>query len=537
MNGGSIQDAIASFRRALALRPQFPEALNNLGFTLRLSGQQIEAIEVLHAALSLRPNYPDALNNLGMCLGEGGMLDDAVAALKKALALKPNFAQALGNLGISYALLGQLDDAIPCFRRSRELEPNSSAADNLLFYIHFHPKYGTRRIWEEHVRWNREIAAPFKPARPVHQNDRSPDRRLRIGYVSPNFCHHPVGTLVLPVLEQHDHGRFEIVCYSDRRSGDEITARTRMCADAWRDTANLSDAQLAELVLRDRVDILVDLALHMAGNRLLVFARKPAPVQVTCLGYPSTTGLETMDYRVSDAYIDPPGDNDQPYSEKPLRLPHGFWCYDPLNSDLEVSPLPALTNDFITFGCLNNFAKVTGPTLELWAKVMLKVPRSRLMLLAPRGSARQHVCETMSALGIDSSRIDFCDRFTFEQYLANYQQFDICLDTIPYPGHTTTRDSLWMGVPVVTLTGTTTVSRGGLSILSNVGLTELIATDTRQYTEIVTGLCNDLPQLASLRATLRERLRNSPLMNARQFARDIESAYRQMWRDWCRPSQ
>lgn len=545
LNTGNVLDAIGAYQRALALRPEFPEALNNLGFTLRLNGRHIEAIEVLGKALQLRPNYPDALNNLGMCLGEGGMLDEAVEALRKALSLKPNFAQALGNLGNSYLLLGQLDEAIRCFRRSWELEPGSSSPDNLLFDIHFHPKYGPKRIWEEHVRWNRKIAARLKPQQLKFENDASPDRgstgspqgRLKIGYVSADFRDHSQAMFTVPLLSHHDHERFEIVCYSDVRAPDALTSRIRGYADVWRETAGLSDAQLTELVHRDRIDIFVDLALHMAGNRLLVFARKPAPVQVTWLGYPSTTGLDTMDYRLSDPYLDPPDQTDQYFFENTIRLPHSFWCYDPLNTDLEISPLPAKANGFITFGCLNNFAKVTGPTFELWAKVMQKVPRSQLILLAPRGSARSRVHATMSALGIDRSRIDFCDRLAREQYLANYRQFDMCLDTIPYPGHTTTFDSLWMGVPLVTLPGATSVSRGGLSILSNVGLGELIATEAEQYVRIVTGLANDLPKLAELRATLRERMAASAVMNAVQFASDIECAYGQMWRQWCQSRQ
>ena len=533
LNLGRLEDAIAAYRKTIERRPDSHEALNNLGFSLRAAGRHVEAIEAFQRAITIRPDCVDALNNLGMSFGQGGLLDEAIPCFHKVLSLRPDFAPALTNLGNVYQATGDLDAAIDCFRRAWEISTDSSAPDNLLFAIHFHPAYGPREIKLDHDRWNAQIARPLVPAEIRHQHDRSPDRRLRIGYVSPDFCTHSQANFTVPLLSHHDHTQFEIVCYSDVRAPDALTARLHGCADLWRETAPLSHAQLAELIVRDQIDILVDLTLHMSGNRLLTFARKPAPVQVTWLGYPSTTGLETIDYRLSDPYLDPPGIDETPYSEQVYRLPHSFWCYDPLDEGPPINDLPALQSGFITFGCLNNFAKVTPATLGLWARVMRELPRSRLILLAPRGAARLRVLNTMSRHGVDASRMEFSDRVAREQYLATFNRFDVCLETIPYPGHTTTLDSLWMGVPVVTLTGATTVSRGGQSILSNVALTDLVTTNAEDYVSAVTGLANDLPRLASLRSTLRSRLQASPLMNAAEFARDAETAFRQFWRRWC----
>ncbi len=295
----------------------------------------------------------------------------------------------------------------------------------------------------------------------------------------------------------------------------------------------MSDEQLAELIRRDRIDILVDLTLHMAQNRMLVFARKPAPVQVTWLGYPGTTGLETMDYRLTDPYLDPPGETDAFYTEKSLRLPHTFWCMDPealgASEMPGINPPPAERAGHVTFGCFNNFCKVNQPLLELWSRVLDAVPGSRMVLLAPPGSRRQWVARTLG------ERVDFVSRDSRRNYLRFYNRIDLGLDTLPYNGHTTSIDSLWMGVPVVTLLGRTVVGRAGFSQLSNVGLSELAATTADQFVELAAKLAADLPKLTELRRTLRERTRSSPLMDGERFARDIESAYRQMWLTFLSP--
>jgi predicted O-linked N-acetylglucosamine transferase (SPINDLY family) len=318
---------------------------------------------------------------------------------------------------------------------------------------------------------------------------------------------------------------------------DAFTEQIRGQADVWRSLPGLNDEQVDDLIRRDSIDILVDLALHMAGNRLLVFARKPAPVQVTFAGYPGTTGLSTMDYRLTDPYLDPPGCDESMYSEESVRLPDSFWCYDPFTTEPPVNPLPALSEGCPTFGCLNNFCKVNDRVLMLWARVLASVDRSHLVVLAPAGAYRRRVAEMFRQRGIAGERITFVPKQAHTEYLRQYHQIDIGLDTFPYNGHTTSLDSLWMGVPVVTLAGITAVSRAGVCQLQNLGLPELIAEDPDQYVQIAVNLAADLERLGNLRSSLRDRLAHSPLMNAPRFTRHIEAAYRSVWQRWCERSR
>ena len=361
----------------------------------------------------------------------------------------------------------------------------------------------------------------------------TPTAALRIGYVSPDFREHCQSFFTIPLLSNHDREAFEIFCYPHVRRPDAITERIRGCAEVWRSILGMTDDQAARIIREDRIDILVDLTMHMAHGRPLIFARKPAPVQVAWLAYPGTTGLSAMDYRLTDPYLDPPGLNDQFYSETSIRLPDTFWCYDPLDAELAVNALPAQAHGHITFGCLNNFCKVNEQVLRLWAQVLKTVDRSRLMLLCPEGSHRQPLLDLLQREGISPDRIELLAFRPRPQYLELYHRIDVGLDTFPYNGHTTSLDSFWMGVPVVTLVGQTVVGRAGLSQLTNLGLTELIAQTPEQYIQIATDLAGDLPRLAELRRTLRARMQASPLMDAPRFARNVEAAYRQMWRNWC----
>jgi predicted O-linked N-acetylglucosamine transferase (SPINDLY family) len=338
----------------------------------------------------------------------------------------------------------------------------------------------------------------------------------------------------VPLIENHDHSQFEITCYAQVFKPDAMTDRFRGYADRWRDIVGISDEQVAEQIREDAIDILVDLGLHTTRNRLLVFARKPAPVQVTFAGYPGSTGLAVMDYRLSDPYLDPPGIADEKYSEKTVRLVDSFWCYDPLDcADIEVSALPALETCVVTFGCLNNFAKINDEILAVWAKVLGRVEGSRLVLLAPPPRLQGRILECLRLNGIDPGRIEFLGYRVRREYLQLYRRIDIGLDSFPYNGHTTSLDSLWMGVPVVTLVGERVVSRAGWSQLSNLGMRELAAETAEDFVKIAVELAWDLPRLAKIRLGLRERMERSPLMDAARFARNIEGAYREMWRNWC----
>ncbi len=395
------------------------------------------------------------------------------------------------------------------------------------------PGYDAQALYEEHRRWNRRHAEPLTKFIRPHLNDPSPDRRLRVGYVSPDFRSHPVGRFLLPLLKSHDHQGFEIFCYASVLVADSVTEQCRARADVWRDVLGLSDKQVAHAIRQDRIDILVDLTMHMAYNRLLVFARKPAPVQVTYLAYCGTTGLDAMDYRLTDPYLDPPGQDGRIYSEQSVRLPETYWCYEPPREAPPVNALPALETQQVTFGCLNNFCKVSGPVLAAWSQLLQAVPHSRLLLHAGSGSHRDRVRAFLAAQGISAERVAFIDWRPTAEYFGVYQRIDLALDPFPYGGGTTTCDALWMGVPVVSLAGQTAVGRGGLSLLSNVGLPELVARDCEQYVQIAVALAQDLSRLSQLRATLRDRVQASPLTNAPRFARNVEAAYRTMWQRWC----
>jgi predicted O-linked N-acetylglucosamine transferase (SPINDLY family) len=448
------------------------------------------------------PELAKAHSYLGNALKEGGQLDEAMTAYRQAIALKPDYAEA---------------------------------HDNLLLTLQYHPDYDPQAIAEEHRRWNYQHVEPLRKFIQPHTNDQNSDRRLRIGYVSPDFRDHVVGRNLLPLFQHHDHRKFQITCYAQVRRPDSVTGQFQQNADCWRNILGLSDGQVTEEIRQDQIDLLVDLALHTEGNRLLVFARKPAPVQLTFAGYPGSTGLSTIDYRLSDPYLDPPGMDESIYSEQTIRLPDSFWCYDPLeNRNIPVNSLPALETGIITFGCLNNFFKLNNNLLDLWARALGQVQGSRLLVQAYEGTHRQRMVDRLGQSGIDSRRIEFFSRRSRQEYLKLYHRIDIGLDSFPYNGHTTSLDSLWMGVPVVTLVGQTAVSRAGWCHLSNLGLTELAGQDAEEFVRIGVELARDLPRLTELRSTLRQRMQQSPLMDAPRFARNIEAAYRQMWHTWCK---
>jgi predicted O-linked N-acetylglucosamine transferase (SPINDLY family) len=530
---GQYEQAIEAYRRAIALEPSSPEAHNNLGTAFTALDRKDEAIPEFRTAISLKADFAHALNNLGTVLGEKGLLDEAIEMLLKAIRAEPNFLGVYRNLGNSYRDAGRLDEAITAYRKATERKDDPSAMDELFIALLLHPHLSGKQLWQEHVDWNQDYARPLIPSHISYPNDRDPNRRLKIGYVSPDFSEHPVGRFFLPLVVNHDHTNFEIFCYDDTRRPDSATEIARKNADVWRRTLGMADEKLANLIRQDQIDILIDLTMHTKRNRLLVFARKPVPVQATYLAYPGTTGLETMDYRITDLYLDPVGTDKRFQSEKTVRLPHSFWCYQPHRLAPEIGPLPASTRGHVTFGCLNLFGKMNEPMFDLWARIMNNVPASRIVLYCFEGSQQKRLLDYFAGRALDASRIELVPRTLPAKYFAKYNEIDIALDTHPFPGGTTSCDALWMGVPVVTLAGSTPLSRGGVSILSNAGLSELIAGSHDHYVEIATALAKDVERIAQYRATLRAQMAASPLMNAPQHACDIESAYRQMWRNWC----
>jgi len=367
---------------------------------------------------------------------------------------------------------------------------------------------------------------------PPHDNDRNPDRRLRVGYVSADFCDHVAGWNLLAIFQNHDQQEIEICCYSNGTRTDPITERLKSFASRWQSIAGMNDERAAGMIRADQIDILIDLSMHSAHNRLPMFGRKPAPLQISYLGYCGAAGLSTIDYRLSDPYLDD-AQTEMHYLEKTLYLPRTYWCYQPAGESPDSGALPADATSRITFGCLNNFAKVSLPTQSLWARILRDVKNSRLLIYSQPGDHLKEFTSRFSSWGVEPGRFEFVGRQTWEQYMARYNQIDIALDPFPYGGGITTCDALWMGVPVVSLVGKLSVGRSGKSILSNVGLPNLIAQSEKQYQSIAVDLASNLPRLRELRAGLRESMRKSPLGDAATFTRDLESVYRKAWRTWC----
>ncbi len=532
---GDLAGAEKCFRNALAAESREPGILTNLASTLQALGSRDEALEHFRAAIELRPGEAVLHHNLAIALQAAGRYEEAAESFAKAISLPPDDAAFHNGLGSSLTSLGRHAEAIASYRRAMELRPDcTDAHSNLLLALHYNPGAEPEGIFQEHLNWARAHAKPFEARIQPHRNDRDKDRRLRVGFVSPDLRQHPVGSFLLPILSPHDREHFEMICYSDARAQDAVTQMLRQQSARWRDTAGLSDEQLAAMIRDDAVDILVDLAGHTAHNRLLVFARKPAPVQVSQFGYPDTTGLSTIDYRITDPFADPPGVTDSLYTEQLIRLPEAAWCWAPDPAAPNITPLPADSSGQITFGSLNNFAKLTPQALNLWAQILSKVPGSRLKLLAcPPGYGERQVRSILEAAGVPAERLQTVGRVPIEQYLQHVSSIDIALDAFPYNGGVTTCDALWMGLSVVSLAGQTYVSRQGVSILSNIGLGELVASTPQEYAAVAAQLAQDLPRLASLREGMQSRLQASPVMDAPRFTRHLQDAYRQMWRRWC----
>jgi protein O-GlcNAc transferase len=561
-------EAIAAARQAIALRPDHAEAHNQLARALRASGRRREAIEAYRAgiaaapdyapnychlaealldaqqpleamaafrqALRVKPNYPEACFGLGNAQMSQGDLQEATKSYQRAIELRPDYTEAYNNLGNVYKMLGETEQSLRTYQVALAARPqNSSARNNLIMTMLYMERCTPSMILEEMKRYDEQHARPLSSSIKPHLNGCSPDRRLRIGYVSSDLCDHILARNILPLLHHHDHEKFEIFCYANVRKPDRFTDRCRAAADHWRDILGVDDQRAAQMIREDQIDILIDLAGHMGDTRLLLFAQKPAPVQVTFGGYPGGTGLATMDYRFTDPHLDPPGSGmESHYVEKVARLRRSWWCFNFQEMEVTdpVRPTPVSAAGYVTFGCLNSFIKISQRDLSTWKTLLSRIPNSRLMLLTPPGRKESDI---LTALAVPSHRIIFQPVRPRPAYLKLFHGIDIFLDTLPYNGHTTAMDALSMGVPVVTRPGATAVGRAGVSILTNLGLPDLIASNDEQYIQIATDLANDLPRLTELRTGMRQRMQNSPLMDDAGFARDIEAAYRQVWHKWC----
>ena len=532
---GKPEAAVAELRGSLRQRPRDVNARAALFHMLEAQGDLAGAAAELESVLRERPDWTDALYNYGTTLMKLDRDVEAEAALRSVIARDPGFLRAYRMLGNLLHRHGQVGEMLQVCRAGRAYLPESLELESFeLLELNFIESVSADALSGLHRSFGERLEKAY-PQRFEFQRDRAAmQRRLRVGYVSGDFNYHPVGLFMLPLLEHHDRKRFEAYCYATSTKVDDFTQRLSARADVWRDVRTLSEAQLAEAIRDDRVDILVDLAGHSGVPRLGVFAQQAAPVQASWLGYLNTTGLSRIQYRITDRHCDPLGLTERLHTERLVRLPNSQWCYRPFVS-VPHSPTPPLErNGHVTFGSFNQIAKISPATRALWAQILNRLPDSRLVVAGvAQGRAADGLRRDLGAAGIGAARITIVPFLPVQDYLRWYDAVDIALDPTPYSGGTTTCDALWMGVPVLTVPGPRPASRSAASILATVGLPEWVASTPSDYVQRAIKFSGELELLSSLRVSLRERTRTSPLMDEVRFTRDLELAYREMWRRWC----
>jgi protein O-GlcNAc transferase len=535
-NMAMANEAIRLYRRALALRPAYAEAHYNLANLLAELGDLDGAMASYRAAIAVRPDHLAARNQLGAALRQAGRYGEATRAYEAVLEIDPANAEAHSNLGRVFVLQGRLAEAGARYETALALKPDyPQARSNQLLWLNYSDEtpeviFGAHRAWAERV----EQALP---RRAPHANVRHPERRLRVGYVSPDFRAHSVASYLAPVIARHDRAAVEVVCYADVARPDAVTARFQAMADHWRPISGMSPDAIAERIRLDQIDILVDMAGHLAPHLLPAFARKPAPVQVSWIGYVNTTGLKAVDYRLVDVVTDPHGPADFFASERLVRLPGGFACFEPPADAPAPGPVPSLAAGHLTFGSFSPPSKLSEGVLDAWSEILRRLPGARLVLKAGAfddEGTRVHLLARFAQRGIGAERIDLVSWIASSAgHLALYDRIDVALDPFPHNGYTTTCEALWMGAPVVALQGERHVARISASFLTTVGAPGLIAEDPDAYVDLAVGLATDPGRLAELRQTLRPRMAASPLCKAATFTRQLEAVYRAMWRRWC----
>ncbi|MEO5372733.1 MAG: tetratricopeptide repeat protein [Alphaproteobacteria bacterium] len=528
---GRYDEATACFQRALEIDPGHPLSHNGLGLIHLARNQPGQALAHFERAVALAADYIDAHVNAGLALLELDRPTEAIDRIRQALALKPDNVMSLNNLGNALKDHGRLAEAMESYVRALAVEPDYLLAHtNLLMCMHYSPETSPAAIAATARRWADRVGAH---ASPETRKAVDPKGRLRIGFLSADLINHPVGYFIAPVLEHHDRVGTEVTCYCDSPRPDAMTNHLRAASDRWRSTVGMSDEAVAALVREDGIDILVDLSGHAGGTRLPVFARRPAPVQVTWIGYCGSTGLAAMDYILADDHVVRPGE-EHLFTETVWRLPGTYLCYGPPRGvSVEVSPLPAADGHPPTFGSLNNRVKITPHVVALWARALSAVPGSRLLLKSFQygdPGVREGLRAAFASHGIAGDRLILEARSPWPGLFTTYHRIDVALDTFPFGGGITTLEALWMGVPVVTLDCDRWAGRVSETILHAVGLGEMVATDPDDYVARAAALVADLPRLADLRAGLRTRLLTSPMCDGKGFAARIEAAWRAMTR-------
>ncbi len=505
---------------------------------LRLAGRTEEALAEYQALRQRAPDFAAGHLACGTLLSELGRWDEAVAALRDARRLDPESPAILNNLGNALKGAGEIREAVQSFELAVARAPDfKDARQSRIFLMHYLPDVAPEAMFAAQREFNELHAAPLAAMHKPHANAPDPERPLRVGYVSGDFKRHPVGYFIKPVLEAHRRDFASVVCYSTRAQRDDLTAGIEAACDIWRQVDNLRDDAFAEQIRADAIDILVDLSGHTRGDRLLTFARRPAPVQATWLGFLDTTGLDAIDYIIVDPLFMPPPGSRQRLSEAPLVLPRSYLCYQPPVYAPDVSPLPAQRDGRgVRFGSFNNLAKINGEVIALWAEVLKAVPDATLVLKTGnlvRARSREWLVERFGVHGIKPARLDLRPGVPHPDLLASYGEIDVALDPFPYTGGLTTLEALWMGVPVLTLAGDTLLRRMGVTCLGNAGLPEFVAESPQHYVEIAARCAREIPWLAEIRRGMRDRLARSSLFDSAAFTRDLEDGYRRVWRDWC----
>ncbi|MEL7034321.1 MAG: tetratricopeptide repeat protein [Cyanobacteria bacterium J06592_8] len=527
-----IPEIISAFENFLASHRDSAKIHSNLGSVYSDLGQYNEAIIHLKQAIDLQPDLATAHTNLGFALIQMSRLGEAIKHCQEAILIDPQLGAGYLNLGFALNNQGRVSEGIANFQRVLDIEPDShSANSNLLYALNYDSQFDLEAIIEAHFNWGKRLTSQLQPTPNITPKKQRKSTRLRIGYLSPDFRQHSVAYFIEPILYHHNKIEFEIFCYANVSKPDPVTERLSQLAEHWRDIYRLDDQQVCEQIQADEIDILVDLAGHTGQNHLPVFANKPAPIQVTYIGYPNTTGLETIDYRLTDAIADPPGMNDPYYTEELIRLPNCFLCYQPPADLPAVNTLPAKTVGRITFGSFNNLPKLTPQVVDLWSRILQAVPNSRLILKVrwfDDASTRDRYLSLFTEKGIDPKRIKLFGKIDDpSHHLAFYGNLDIALDPFPYNGTTTTCEALLMGVPTLTLTGFAHVNRVGQSLLTTVGLSEWVAETPEEYLNKAVTFAEDWEALGQLRSRLQEQVLNSPLCDAVTHTSNLENIYYQ----------
>ncbi|KAE8671657.1 putative UDP-N-acetylglucosamine--peptide N-acetylglucosaminyltransferase SPINDLY [Hibiscus syriacus] len=532
--------AIVYYELAFHFNPHCAEACNNLGVIYKDRDNLDKAVECYQLALSIKPNFSQSLNNLGVVYTVQGKMDVAASMIEKAIIACPTYAEAYNNLGVLYRDAGNISMAITAYEQCLKIDPDSrNAGQNRLLAMNYINE-GDDKLFDTHRDWGRRFMRLYLQYN-SWDNPKYPERPLVIGYISPDYFTHSVSYFIEAPLIYHDYGNYQVVVYSAVVKADAKTIRFRervmKKGGLWRDIYGVDEKKVASMVREDKIDILVELTGHTANNKLGTMACRPAPVQVTWIGYPNTTGLPTIDYRITDSFADPP-DTKQKHVEELVRLPECFLCYTPSLEAGPVSPTPALSNGFITFGSFNNLAKITPKVLRVWARILCAVPNSRLVVKCKPfscDSVRQKFLTTLEQLGLESLRVDLLPLILLNHdHMQAYSLMDISLDTFPYAGTTTTCESLYMGVPCVTMAGSVHAHNVGVSLLSKVGLQHLIAQNEDEYVQLALQLASDVAALQNLRMSLRDLMSKSPICDGQNFISGLEATYRNMWRRYCK---